>query len=137
MIMAARLLDAMPQAWTGAASTSTQALGWPRTGMESRNGYTLASGVIPNDLKYAQFEYALKLIAGDLTAGNDVIAQGIKSIKAGPVSLAFKETLARADALAQMIPDVVVALLVPSWLIDPRDEDAPYTGLVFDSLEDL
>lgn len=133
-------IDAIPGAWTGAASTETQALGWPRIGMANRNGFAIASGEIPAALKNAQIEYAKQLLESDLTATNSVAAQGITSIKAGPVALTFKESeeayaaLRQEQTLAAAVPDAVRALLVPSWLYDPRDLDSAYTGLVVESL---
>lgn len=114
--MAARLLDGMPGAWTGAAAASTQALGWPRSGMLSRNGFAIEEDAIPNNLKYAQSEYARQLIAGDRTADNSVIAQGITGLTASSVSLQFKDTLDQLNAQYAMVPDAVHALLVDSWL---------------------
>lgn len=140
LVMAARLLDAMPGAWTGVASSATQALGWPRQGMVNRNAFPIASGEIPVELKNAQAEFARQLLVQDTTESNVVVAQGITSLKAGPVALTFKEraenylALQQRDALNAMIPDAVRMLLVPSWLVDPRDEQNVYSGLIVDSL---
>lgn len=132
LVMATRLLDAfyswtgdamtqpkspkLPKgayyAWTGLATTSTQALCWPRTGMLTRNGYAIESGEIPNGLKDATAEFARQLLAADRTADNDVEAQGLKSLSAGPVSLSFQDMVYR-----KLIPDAVHELLVPSWCI--------------------
>jgi hypothetical protein len=105
LIMAARLLDAWFE-WTGGASTSTQALGWPRTGMLSRNGYEIADDAIPQDLKNAQ--------------------SGITEVKAGPVAVKFKEAIER-----KVVPDVVRELIPPSWYEGGVDEG---TDLVFEVL---
>jgi len=134
LIMAARLLDAMPRAWTGNAVNSTQALGWPRSGMLTRNGFEILQTVIPSPLKNAQSELARQLLAADLTETNAVAAQGIKSLKAGPVALAFKDGLDIDTSLLAMIPDAVIALLVPSWLIDVADITEDRDGLVVEVL---
>lgn len=141
LVMATRLLDALPGAWTGAASTAEQALGWPRGSMLSRNGYSIPSGEIPAALKWAEVEYARQLLGSDLTETNTIQAQGITRLKAGSVELSFKDPMSEHDAaipanraLAGMVPDAVVMLLVPSWLIDPRDEDAESSGLVCEVL---
>jgi hypothetical protein len=140
LVMAARILDAMPGAWTGVASSETQALGWPRVGMVNRNGFAIASGAVPSELKSAQAEFARQLLAEDTTESSVVVAQGITSIKAGPVALTFKQradaylALQQRDALNAMIPDAVRLLLVPSWLVDPREEQEEYLGLVVESL---
>jgi len=140
LIMSTRLLDAMPGAWTGSASLETQALGWPRSGMLSRNGYAIASGTIPVDLKNAEAEFARQLIGSDLTETNAIVAQGISSLSAGPVSLSFQQSeeqylaLRQKDSQNAIIPDVVRLLLVPSWLKDPRDEQVQYRGMIAEVL---
>ncbi len=140
LVMATRLLDAMPGAWTGAASSEVQALGWPRTGMLSRNGFEIGSGIIPNNLKNAEAEFARQLIGSDLTESNSIVAQGITSLSAGPVSLSFAQSqeqylaLRQKDAQNAIIPDAVRMLLVPSWLEDIRVEDAEFRGMIFETL---
>jgi len=121
---AALLLDAS-FVWTGSASTDTQNLCWPRTGMLTRNGFPIDPAVIPDDLKYAQCEYARQLMVTDLTATNDVAVQGITSVKAGSVGVTFNKNRTQAEEVALMhsnydyltknIPDAVRLLLVPSW----------------------
>lgn len=101
------------RAWTGSIVSDTQALPWPRMGMYDRRGIAIASNVIPVELKEAQAELAGQLNIADRTLDSDVITQGITSIKAGSVALTFKESIQ-----AQILPDMVVNLLVPSWLTD-------------------
>lgn len=105
--------------WTGSPATTTQALSWPRTGMVTRNGVTILSTVIPQELKNAVAELAGQLAIGDRTLDNDVIAQGITSIKAGSVALGFKN-----DFEFDVIPGAVWDLLVQSWLTDELIEPA-------------
>jgi hypothetical protein len=107
--------------WTGAPSTTTQALPWPRTGMYDINGNAIASTVIPQELKNAQAEFAIQLAKGDRTIDNDVALQGITSVKAGSVAVTFKN--AGIDTTV-IIPDAVWGLLVPSWLTDEQIEYA-------------
>ena len=141
---ATMLLDANPRAWTGAASTSAQALGWPRTGMRNRNGFAIASGEIPISLKRAQAEFARQLIAADRTEDNSIINQGITSVKAGPVTLTFgglvtqnSKLVARSiqemNSFAAVLPDAVKMLLVPSWLKEDA-EDKANTSVIFEVL---
>lgn len=152
--MAARLLDSMPAAWTGKASDpAVQGLGWPRIGMKNRNGYPIPNDSIPQNLKCAQAEYARLLTEADLTAGSSAsgaAASGIKSVSAGGVSVTFGSTSAGSTSgppgpdvsktygkeaeLMAAVPSSVIQLLVPSWLRDPRDIDAPHTGLVAEVL---
>jgi hypothetical protein len=102
----------MPQ-WTGAPATATQRLAWPRVGMFDGNGNAIDPAVIPQELKDAESELAGYLKKADRTLENDVIAQGITSLRAGSVSLAFKENLVQ-----QVIPPAVYALMPYGWLTD-------------------
>ena len=141
LVMATRLLDGISGGWTGVASTAEQALCWPRQGMLSLNGFAIASGEIPARLKCAEAEYARQLLGSDLTETNTILAQGISRLKAGSVELAFKEPMSQYDAaipsnraLAAMVPDAVKALLVPSWLVDPRVQDGELSGFVCEAI---
>jgi hypothetical protein len=69
--------------------------------------------VIPQELKEATAEFAGQLGLGDRTLDNDVIIQGITSVKAGSVSVGFKN-----EIIAQVIPDAVYNLMPQSWLTD-------------------
>lgn len=130
LLTSTRVLDAMAQPfktfmpgpvpyyrvrrqWTGAPASSTQRLAWPRIGMFDANGNAIPSNVIPQALKDAESELAGQLKKGDRTLDNDVIVQGLTSVKAGSVSLAFKESI-----VPQVIPDAVYNLMPQSWLTD-------------------
>lgn len=131
LMLATRLLDAMPQAWTGAAVDAVQALRWPRIGMLSRNGFAIATDAIPAELRDATAEFARRLIAADSTGNNDVINQFITGVKAGSVQVSFgtpspkdlNESFLVSDNLTAdpsgrlMVPDIVRVMLVPSWLL--------------------
>ena len=99
--------------WTGAPTTTTQRLAWPRTGMYDQNGNAIGSMVIPQDLKDAQAELAGQLGTADRTLDNEVSAQGITSIRAGSVALTFKEMIE-----TKVIPDAVWLLMPASWFSD-------------------
>lgn len=132
LIMATRVLSAMmvphkslrwdkegkayyyvSRAWTGVPSTVTQSLPWPMTGMYDRLGRAIPSNVVPKELKEATAELAGQLGIADRTLDNDIKVQGITSVRAGSVALTFKEIID-----SQVLPDAVLALLVPSWLSD-------------------
>lgn len=99
--------------WTGAPATLIQRLAWPRTGMRNRNGVEIPSDVIPDELKESTAEFAVMLAVDDTTRDNDVSVQGITSVKAGSVSVNFKDSIER-----HVLPDAAFDLLVPSWLTD-------------------
>lgn len=105
--------------WTGQPASSTQRLAWPRIGMFDANGNAIASDVIPQALKDAESELAGSLLKGDRQLDNDVIVQGLTSMRAGSVSLAFKDNI-----VAQPIPDMVYNLMPQSWLTDELYEPA-------------
>jgi len=109
--------------WTGTVATTTQRLTWPRVGMRDRNGNIISPSVIPRELKDAQSELAGQLLMSDTTLDNATSVGGITNIKAGSVSLSFKEMIER-----HVVPDAVMEMLVPSWLTDERVEPA-YPGL--------
>jgi hypothetical protein len=75
-----------------------------------KTGAMIPSGEVPQALKDATAEFARQLMVTDRTADNDVEAQGISSLSAGPVSLAFKDTI-----YPKVVPDAVMNLLVPTW----------------------
>lgn len=116
------------RAWTGAVATSTQSLAWGRTGMYDELGRVIALDSIPQRLKDATSELAGQLQNADTTLDNQVIAQGVTSVKAGSVSLTFKEMID-----SKVLPDAVLALLVPSWLTDEQVEWAGHK-LLFEAV---
>lgn len=101
------------RAWTGLPASTTQRLAWPRTGMYDQNSNAILATVIPEALKFAEFELAGQLLIADTTLDYAVSAKGITSVKAGSVSVSFRE-----DILAHVLPDAVLALMPPSWLTD-------------------
>lgn len=109
LVEATRLLDVMYE-WAEWPTTQTQALQWPRAGVEDalRRQY-IDDHTIPQRLKEATAEYARQLIDSDRTADNQVEAQGLKSLTAGSVSLSFKD-----NVYAKIVPDAVLNL-IPYW----------------------
>ena len=102
-------------AWTGLPATTTQRLPWPRSGMYDMNGNAIATDVVPEDLKIATTELALALAKEDTTGDNDAAAGGISSVKAGSVSVSFKNDM---WITSKPLPDSVMLYLVPSWYTD-------------------
>lgn len=74
---------------------------------------------IPQELKDAESELAGSLLKGDRTLDNDVIVQGLTSLRAGSVSLGFKDNI-----VPQVIPDYVYNMMPLSWLTDELYEPA-------------
>ena len=123
IVMATRLLDADKWLWSGTATSSSQALCWPRVGMISRNGYSVPDNMIPRELKDATAEFARQLVVSDRQQDNDPVRQGIASVRAGTVSISFHGasggtgvmSIPKEDASWIIMPDLVRAMLPPSW----------------------
>jgi len=105
--------------WTGTPTTTTQRLPWPRTNMYDANGNAIVSNVIPEALKEATAELAGQLILADTTLDNAVSVAGITSVKAGSVSVSFKDMIE-----AKVLPDAVWLLMPPSWFTEELIEAA-------------
>jgi hypothetical protein len=136
LIMGARLLGTCFD-WRGAAVDDVQALVFPRSGLLTRNGFTLPSSgatSIAIDLKNAQCEWAGQIGAADLVSDNAAASQGVESVKAGSVSVSFQKVdtssvesvdmiLRRLGSqfayLSSEVPGEVRRLLVPSWYKQP------------------
>lgn len=69
LVMATRLLDRKVN-WQGTRSKGTQALAWPRDGVEC-DGHEVSSVIVPQAVKDATSELARLLIANDLTVDQD------------------------------------------------------------------
>jgi hypothetical protein len=74
--------------WRGRKALSTQALSWPRVGGVDNEGFTIASNGVPENLKRACAELALRVVLGDelhgvVTEPGDVASES-KSL--GPLS---------------------------------------------------
>jgi hypothetical protein len=115
LIQATRVIDARV-CFAGMATTATQALRWPRSGLVSMNGYPLGDDVIPDQLKDAVCELALTLLDGDVTIESEIVTQGITKVKADTVEVGFDT----AKATTREVPKHVIEMLVPAWLCPPR-----------------
>lgn len=82
-------------------------------------GTTATMTFMPQALKDALSELAGQLAKSDTTLDNDVRVQGITSVKAGSVSVTFKN-----DIEAHVLPDAVMNLMPPSWFTDELIEYA-------------
>ncbi|MES2360043.1 MAG: DnaT-like ssDNA-binding protein [Gemmatimonadota bacterium] len=108
-------------AWTGLPATTVQRLCWPRSSMFDQNGNAIGTNVIPEDLKFATAEFAGQLGVADRQLDNDVVLQGLKSVKAGSVALSFDTA---GLSVSYVIPAAVYNLLVPSWYTNETYEPA-------------
>jgi hypothetical protein len=65
VIVATQYVD-LNNSWNGAIVDSTQALDWPRSGVQDDEGRTVLSTVIPEQLKSAVAEYAKRQLTAPL-----------------------------------------------------------------------
>lgn len=92
--------------WAGSRVLSTQRLDWPRYGVVV-DGFSVLSTIVPNDVKEACFELALRAVDGplieDLSTGNNQV----KKEKVGPLETEYFQ--ANVDG-AERFPAVVASL---------------------------
>ena len=97
---AARKMDTLSFKGTRAASAEAQALAFPRAGLVDRDGYAIASNVVPRAVKTAQIELALWLAKKDRTADPSP-----STLKVGSLEI--------SGSSRQAFPDHVMAILAP------------------------
>ena len=115
LLWATKLMEALFD-WNGYASTTTQALGWPRMGLLERIDVDLDSDTVPQEVKNAQSEYARQLLVTNLAQDNDIESQSISSIKAGSVALVFDSSA----AYNKVVPDAVYLQIPQDWFTSVR-----------------
>jgi len=81
LIQATRRLDQL--SFNGGKATEAQALKWPRIGVVDDEGYGIDSDEIPQQMKDAQCELALAMLASDLLV--DTGLEGFEMVEVGPV----------------------------------------------------
>jgi len=89
LVLATQYLDITYEGrWRGRKASATQALAWPRFGGLDNDAYTIAGDGVPENLKRATAELALRVVLGDELLG--VIAQpgevASESKSIGPIS---------------------------------------------------
>lgn len=85
LIAAARHLDFL-YIWKGYPTVTTQAMQWPRNGVQSRTGGSVASDATPQDIKDAQCELAYQWIQSDqLTPSADQFTAEDSASSKGPI----------------------------------------------------
>ena len=82
LLWATRLLDL--QVWRGMKRMYTNALRWPRAGLQDRDGYIVPYDTIPTFIKYATCEWALYLLKEDRTLDEGGFTQ--YGGKVGPIT---------------------------------------------------
>lgn len=118
LVQAARMIDRYVR-YIGWKTEDTQAMEWPRAGIYYDGSkywsdvsyqiewevYSVADNYIPKEIKYAQCELALTLLAGDIQALPDTAGYSSISV-AGAVSLVVD----KSDRV-KMVPDHVMKMI--------------------------
>lgn len=91
LAFATRVLDSSFE-WEGYPFRSEQRLGFPRGGVYKPNSDSLIdAGSIPRELVDATAELAFRLIEGDPYSETEADKAGLRSLRAGPVTLEFSD----------------------------------------------
>lgn len=110
LIWAGRLINRTVR-FNGSKVSETQAMAWPRSGLVDESGFSVSQSTIPQIIKDLQVELAFLLLSSDRTAENQASAAGLTSLRAGPVSLSFKD-----DITVKQIPDTLLETLPIEWV---------------------
>jgi hypothetical protein len=114
LLWATKLLDRAFD-WAQNVVDEDQALLWPRNGILDVNELSvILDSVVPDELKWAQFEYAKALITADPTLDKSQAVEGLTELTAGPVTLKFKDLIE-----GKLLPDMVINY-IPSWWGTPN-----------------
>ena len=110
ILWATKLLDRLFE-WNGSVVDTTQKLLWPRAGLSDVNNWNnLSTTTIPDQIQWATAEFARQLLMSERMLDSDIQTQGIRSLKAGPIALTFKDSV-----YAKQVPDSVVNLIPYEW----------------------
>ena len=109
LIRATQYLDSHYRSrFLGYRGSEAQALEWPRYDVEDDNGYWL-DGEIPQELKYATCELALRALSGELLDDQDR-GGAVRRVKVGPIETEYSES-APAGTIYRFVDEVLGRLL--------------------------
>jgi len=130
LIMATRQLDAY-LSWSGVATTDSQVLAWPRTGMiDPVTEDVIGEDVIPQRLKNAVAEQARLLLVRDRSAESDTDVSGIASITAGSVQIGFRTPPSGATTSAPPVLGPSAVAFVQPWVTANTSSQRPLLNTV-------
>lgn len=115
IIWATRILSHFK--WSGAPTTTTQALPWPRSSIYSMDGIAQDQDALPEWFKVACAELAYQLGVGDRL--NDTGTEGFSKIKIGSIDLA----IAPSDR-PDLVPEYIMNAIRP-WTYAPSSISFP------------
>jgi hypothetical protein len=100
LITATRITDLLAD-WKGSVASDTQARMWPRDDMEESKGLDMDNDIIPDELKYAIYEFAEVLLGTDKTV--DLSSMGLSELGVGPIKIKFSDN---APPVRKVLPDI-------------------------------
>jgi len=102
--------------WKGDKRLSTQALDWPRVNVTDENGWPIASDIVPQRLKDACAELALRVRQGDtlLPDQSSPGTLGSKSVTVGPISISKTFVGGQSQVKWYRLVELLLADLVTS-----------------------
>lgn len=100
--------------WIGSKVKETQALSWPRSGALDEDGFEIEDDALPQALKDAQVELALKEVAGDTLVADQTSPGTIESesVKVGPIEEAISYSGGKSQAKQYTLADMLLRPLV-------------------------
>jgi hypothetical protein len=105
------------QRYLGVISSDSQLLAWPRNGAIDTEGRAIGMTAIPQAVKDASCEFALRLLADDFYA--DSANRRIKKLTIATISVEYD-----GQAPEREMPDVVLELIRPLLRSDPMNWSA-------------
>ena len=110
LVWAGRLIDRTIR-FNGTKVSESQSMAWPRSGLTDESGFSVSEASVPQIIKDLQVELAFLLLSTDRTKESDAAAAGLTSLRAGPVSLSFKDEIE-----IKQVPDTLLAMLPTEWV---------------------
>jgi hypothetical protein len=113
LMTATRFLDTQ-MTWAGSPTTDTQSLGWPRTGVTTRQGRTVDPLTVPVAVQEATAFYALALLEESSISVSGVEAGSVKRTVMGETSIEYfqpSSTATSATPASRTMPAEVRDLL--------------------------
>ena len=105
--LATRLLDDHV-VWSGEPAQASQALAFPRSGLETRQGGTVSASSIPNTIRNATAEFALALDSADRAEDSALVDLGISEASGTKFAFGPRRRVIPARVL-EMIPGAWIA----------------------------
>ena len=102
--------------WIGRATVAAQRLDWPRVGAYTRNYNVIASTLVPEQVKNACAELALKAASGELMPDS---SQGVKREVIGPIEVEYDQYSSGAPGYPR-IDAMLAGLLVVGGVSGPN-----------------